>query len=121
MSLLLADVNEVKITGDTNVMEGETLNLTCSVESFPPAVITWTRLVDRNEPNPTESSEMHSSTWKDASLRQQEGRGTSIYTIANVSAADSGQYVCAVKHMNTTLEEISDVRVNCKYLADLFS
>lgn len=95
-------------------MEGETLTLTCSVESVPPAVITWTRLVDKDEPNATESSQRHSSIGNNASLGQQE----SSYTIANVSAADSGQYVCAVEHMNTTLEKIADVRVNCEYRVD---
>lgn len=95
--------------------EGETLTLNCSVESFPPSVITWTRLLDRNEPNTTDSSKNSSSNWNGASLRQQKGSNTSIYTIANVSAADSDQYVCSVKYMNTSLEKIIDVRVNCKY------
>lgn len=96
-------------------MRGETLTLTCSVESFPPSVITWTKLLGRNEPNATESSNMNSSIWNDVSLGQQEGSGASIYTVANVSDADSGQYVCRVQYMNTTLEKTTDVRVNCKY------
>lgn len=96
-------------------MEGETLSLTCSVESFPPSVITWTTLLDRNETNATESGMQNSSMWDDASLGPQEGSGTAIHTIANVSTEHSGQYVCRVKHMNTTLEKIIDVRVICKY------
>uniref|UniRef100_A0A3P9BN32 Immunoglobulin domain-containing protein n=1 Tax=Maylandia zebra TaxID=106582 RepID=A0A3P9BN32_9CICH len=37
-------VKEVNITGGTNVKEGETLNLICSVESFPPSLIMWSKL-----------------------------------------------------------------------------
>lgn len=96
-------------------MEGETLSLTCSVESFPPSVVTWSTLLDRNEPNATERGMQNSSIWDDGSLGPQEGSGTANHTIANVSTADSGQYACRVKHMNTTLEKIIDVRVICKY------
>ncbi|KAF3839485.1 hypothetical protein F7725_018202 [Dissostichus mawsoni] len=39
-------INVVKkpvITGNTTIKDGDDLNLTCSVESFPPSVITWTK------------------------------------------------------------------------------
>lgn len=39
----LLDVNQLKISGNTTVKKGDTLNLTCSVDSFPASLITWTK------------------------------------------------------------------------------
>ncbi|XP_028326247.1 hemicentin-1-like [Gouania willdenowi] len=37
-------MKEVQIIGDKSVKEGDTLNLTCTVESFPPSQITWVKM-----------------------------------------------------------------------------
>ena len=42
--MFFTDKRKCVITGDTTVKEGDALNLTCSVESFPPSHITWTVL-----------------------------------------------------------------------------
>ncbi|KAF3839480.1 hypothetical protein F7725_018197 [Dissostichus mawsoni] len=41
--LFLDVVKKPVITGNTTIKDGDDLNLTCSVESFPPSVITWTK------------------------------------------------------------------------------
>ncbi|XP_034730829.1 sialic acid-binding Ig-like lectin 14 [Etheostoma cragini] len=79
---------EVKITGNTSVKEGETLILTCSVESFPPSLITWTKLsLNRTLNNDT---------------------GTATLVIPNVTAEYSGQYICTAKHqVNRMMKEVN--------------
>uniref|UniRef100_A0A3Q1FQV6 Ig-like domain-containing protein n=1 Tax=Acanthochromis polyacanthus TaxID=80966 RepID=A0A3Q1FQV6_9TELE len=91
-------VKDIQITRDTSVKEGESLNLTCSVESFPPSVIMWTKLMEENIQNGTEANLAMSS-----------------FTIFNVTVEDSGQYICTAKHLNNTLKETVNVTVLCKY------
>ncbi|XP_035528153.1 immunoglobulin superfamily member 10-like [Morone saxatilis] len=98
VTLNVTYVKEVKITGNTSVKEGETLNLTCSVESFPPSLITWTKLPNKNTQNGTKSD-----------LQEQSGMGT--FTIHKVTTKDSGQYICTAKYLNNTLKETIDVAV----------
>uniref|UniRef100_A0A3Q2VX57 Ig-like domain-containing protein n=1 Tax=Haplochromis burtoni TaxID=8153 RepID=A0A3Q2VX57_HAPBU len=84
-------VKEVNITGGTNVKEGETLNLTCSVESFPPSLIMWSKL------------------GSDITLHNDTGSAT--LSIINATTGHSGQYVCTAKHMNNTLQENINITV----------
>uniref|UniRef100_A0A3P8NE64 B-cell receptor CD22 n=1 Tax=Astatotilapia calliptera TaxID=8154 RepID=A0A3P8NE64_ASTCA len=84
-------VKEVNITGGTNVKEGETLNLTCSVESFPPSLIMWSKL------------------GSDITLHNDTGSAT--LSIINATTEHSGQYVCTAKHMNNILQENIDITV----------
>ncbi|XP_039662219.1 basement membrane-specific heparan sulfate proteoglycan core protein-like isoform X2 [Perca fluviatilis] len=91
VTLNVTYVKEVNITGDTSVKDRETLNLTCSVESFPPSLITWTKLgLNRTLNNDT---------------------GTATLVIPNVTAEYSGQYICTVKHQNNTLTEEVNITV----------
>ncbi|XP_078108456.1 myelin-associated glycoprotein-like isoform X2 [Sander vitreus] len=84
-------VKEVKITGNSSVKEGETLNLTCSVESFPPSLITWTNLgLNRTLNNDT---------------------GTATLVILNVTAEYSGQYICTAKNQDNTLTKEVNITV----------
>ncbi|XP_063342405.1 sialic acid-binding Ig-like lectin 10 [Pelmatolapia mariae] len=84
-------VKEVNVTGGTNVKEGETLNLTCSVESFPPSLIMWSKL------------------GSDITLHNDTGSAT--ISIINATTEHSGQYVCTAKHMNNTLQENINITV----------
>ncbi|XP_040899425.1 hemicentin-1-like isoform X1 [Toxotes jaculatrix] len=99
-------VKEVKITGNTSVKEGETLNLTCSVESFPPSFIKWMKFSEQNIQNGTETN-----VWNDTETYLQEESGMATLSISNATAEDSGQYICTAKHLNNTLEESVDVTV----------
>ncbi|XP_030606638.1 sialic acid-binding Ig-like lectin 14 [Archocentrus centrarchus] len=83
-------VKEVKITGVTRVREGEALNLTCSVESFPPSLIMWKHHSSNTD---------HSDT------------GSSTLVISNVTAEHSGLYVCTAKHLDTTVTSYVEVIV----------
>lgn len=117
-NFVFIDVKEVKITGNTTVMEGETLNLTCSVESFPPSVITWTRILDKNTQTNQQNNtltDLHNDTLN----RVQEESGMGTFSISNMAAEDSGQFICKAKHLNSTLMEIVDVKVICKCTVQL--
>ena len=90
------------ITGDAIVKEGDTLYLTCSVESFPPSLITWTKLgLNTNLQNGI-----------DANLQNDTGLSTLIIT--NVTAEHSGRYICTAKHVDSTPTVYVDVTVTCE-------
>ncbi|XP_008288776.1 basement membrane-specific heparan sulfate proteoglycan core protein-like, partial [Stegastes partitus] len=95
-------VKDLQITGETRVKEGESLNLNCSVESFPPSVPTWTKSTNENMQNGTEAALQNGT---EAYL--QDESGLSSFTISNVTVEDSGQYICTAKH----LKEIVNVTV----------
>ncbi|XP_042072042.1 sialic acid-binding Ig-like lectin 10 [Haplochromis burtoni] len=84
-------VKKIKITKDTSVKEGEALNLTCSVESFPPSLIIWSK---------------HSSNM---SLHNDTGSAT--LSMLNMTTKDSGQYICTAKYMNNIVNN-TDNKVN---------
>ncbi|XP_070690840.1 myelin-associated glycoprotein isoform X2 [Pempheris klunzingeri] len=106
MTLNVTYVKKINITGNPSVKEGETLNLSCSVESFPPSLLTWTKSSDRNLQNRTETL-LQNNTLSDL----QEQSGTATFSISNVAAEDSGLYVCTVKHVTNTLKKEVDVAV----------
>ncbi|XP_019212006.1 sialic acid-binding Ig-like lectin 5 [Oreochromis niloticus] len=95
-SLKVNYVKEVKITGVTSVREGNVLNLTCSVESFPPAHIVW-RKVPSNTNLQTRNTDLHNDT-------------VTLVTL-NVTAENSGQYICMAKHLDKTLTSYVNVTV----------
>ncbi|KAM9722777.1 myelin-associated glycoprotein-like [Menidia menidia] len=90
-----------QISGSTTVQEGDVLNLTCSVDSFPPSKIRWAKF--RNV-NGDLSTDKHNST----TYLQGEGGTISVF---NVTAEDSGLYVCTAEHLNTTKTEEINVTV----------
>ncbi|XP_013763575.1 immunoglobulin superfamily member 10-like [Pundamilia nyererei] len=90
------------IIGNTTVKEGDVLNLTCSVESIPPALIVWKK--------PISNTNLHIGTYTD--LHNNTGSATLV--IQNVTAEDSGQYICTAKHLDTTLTLYVDVTVTYK-------
>ncbi|XP_063340975.1 sialic acid-binding Ig-like lectin 14, partial [Pelmatolapia mariae] len=86
-----------QITGNTTVKEGDDLNLTCSVESFPPALTSWEKL----------------SSYK--TLHKYTGSATLV--VYNVTKEHSGQYICAAKYLNTTVT--SDVNVTVTWFSKI--
>lgn len=115
MSFCLIDVKKVKVTGNTSVEEGETLNLSCSVESFPPSLIMWTKLSDKNVKNGRETNLQNDTLTDSTESDLQSNTETANLTIPNVTAEHAGQYICTVKHLNNTLTEEVDITVLCKY------
>ncbi|XP_033837319.2 sialic acid-binding Ig-like lectin 14 [Periophthalmus magnuspinnatus] len=89
-------VRDPVLVGDTNVEEGGALNLTCTVNSFPPSNITirkvGTNVSMQNEP-----------------LINQTDPGSASLVMNNVSPEDAGTYVCTAQHelkMVTTHMEV---------------
>ncbi|XP_063340964.1 sialic acid-binding Ig-like lectin 14 [Pelmatolapia mariae] len=80
-----------RIIGNTTVKEGDVLNLTCSVESFPPSVIVWSKCGS--------NTKLHNDT------------GSAILVVRNVTSEHSGQYICTVKHLDTAVTSYVDVTV----------
>jgi len=90
------------ITGNTTIKYGDDLNLTCSVESFPPSVITWTKHGSiKNLP-------------KEAKIILHNDTGTATLIIPNVTVHYSGLYVCTAKHQIPTLSTHAEVNVTCE-------
>lgn len=92
----------------TTVKEGDALNLTCGVESFPPSVITWTKRGSNN------------NLQKETGIILQNDTGSATLVILNVTAEYSGQYICTAKHEDNTLMEKVNITVICKYTVKLF-
>ncbi|XP_024119326.1 hemicentin-1 [Oryzias melastigma] len=85
-------IRKPQISGKVIVKEGEFLNLTCSVDSFPPVPAVWT------EP---QSNLLNGS----------DHNGSATFIITNVTAEDSGRYSCAANHQNWTETVHVDVTV----------
>ncbi|XP_035764005.1 sialic acid-binding Ig-like lectin 14 [Neolamprologus brichardi] len=86
-------MKEITISGITTVREGDVLNLTCSLESFPPSMIVWSKLGS--------DTNLHSYS------------GSARLVIENMKPEHSGQYICAVTYMNNTLKK--DVNITVIY------
>ncbi|XP_041728577.1 sialic acid-binding Ig-like lectin 5 [Coregonus clupeaformis] len=93
LKLNVTYVKEPKISGCNTVREGDTLNLTCSVDSYPPSSsnITWSK-------NGTTALEQNSS-------------GLATLTISNMTREHAGEYVCTAQHHNRTLTASTVVTV----------
>ncbi|XP_038833333.1 sialic acid-binding Ig-like lectin 5 [Salvelinus namaycush] len=79
----LKDVKDPQITGNEMVKEDGTLDLTCSVNSYPPSDITWSK--------------------NGTSAPLQNFTENAALTISNVTREHAGEYVCTVQHLNRTL------------------
>uniref|UniRef100_A0A8C8G7A1 B-cell receptor CD22 n=1 Tax=Oncorhynchus tshawytscha TaxID=74940 RepID=A0A8C8G7A1_ONCTS len=88
---------EPKISGCNTVREGDTLNLTCSDDSYPPSSsnITW------------------SKKGTTALERNNSGRATLI--ISNMTREHAGEYVCTAQHHSRSLMASTVVTVMCEY------
>lgn len=88
------------ITGHTAVNRGDDLHLTCSVDSFPPSLVKWTKLGS--------STNLHSGS----DMRNDTGSATLI--IPNVATGHSGRYICAAEHLYKAVTVYADVTVTCE-------
>lgn len=114
MSFSIVDVKDFNISGITSVKEGETLNLTCGVESFPPSLIAWTKSPESNTQNETDTNRQNN-----AGTFMQKESGMSTFYVFNVTPEHSGRYICKAKYLNQTLVKDADVKVICKYKVQL--
>ncbi|XP_041728578.1 sialic acid-binding Ig-like lectin 5 [Coregonus clupeaformis] len=91
VTLNVTYVKDPQITGNKTVKEDGTLGLTCSVDSYPPSDITWSK-------NRT-SAPLQNYT-ENATL-----------TISNVTREHAGEYVCTAQHLNRTMTASTVVTV----------
>uniref|UniRef100_A0A669EBK2 Ig-like domain-containing protein n=1 Tax=Oreochromis niloticus TaxID=8128 RepID=A0A669EBK2_ORENI len=89
-----------KTSGSSLHLDGEALNLTCNVHSFPPSLIIWSKLGSNEK--------LHTDT------------GSANLVITNVTAGDAGQYVCTAKYMKKRPKDKVNVTVICEYTAAVF-
>ncbi|XP_071376405.1 sialic acid-binding Ig-like lectin 10 isoform X1 [Centroberyx affinis] len=82
------------ITGNTTVKEGDALNLTCSVESYPLSIVTWTKLGSN-----------------DTETKLQNGTEKAALFISNVTIEHFGQYICTAQHLNMTQRVYANITV----------
>ncbi|XP_070767894.1 hemicentin-1-like [Enoplosus armatus] len=99
VTLNVTYMKTIVITGDTTVEMGDALNLTCSVDSFPPSHITWTKLGS------------NTNLCKGTDTDLQNDTGSAKLFLPNVTAEHSGQYICIAKHLDTTVTIYADVTV----------
>lgn len=78
------------------------LNLTCSCESFPPSLITWTKLGSNNE------------------IKIMNDTGAGKLVICNVTEKDSGKYICTAIHLEKNQTKEVDVTVKSKFVQIFF-
>ncbi|XP_034553711.1 sialic acid-binding Ig-like lectin 5 [Notolabrus celidotus] len=93
-TLKVTYVKDPVITGESVVQEGGALNLNCSVDSFPPSVVTWTKLSSNKTLN-TET-------------------GTAELIISNMTAEDFGKYICTATQQITNLTPHTEVNAAMK-------
>ncbi|KAM9353532.1 uncharacterized protein ABDE67_005914 [Symphorus nematophorus] len=99
VTLNVTYVKEPEISGNTAVKEGDTLNLTCSVDSFPPIVITWTK------------TDLNKKLSNETEIDPKSNTGTTTLVISNVTAQHSGQYNCKAKHLDNILMKEVNITV----------
>ncbi|PWA18310.1 hypothetical protein CCH79_00021068, partial [Gambusia affinis] len=94
-------VRKPQISGRATVKEGDVLNLTCSVDSFPPSVICWsksTKQAEHQSHNLIKVHGRHEICHQDTSI-------IFLFSVTNVTAEDAGLYICSAQHLNYTLRE----------------
>lgn len=98
-------VKDIEVSGDTAVKEGDSLNVTCSVDSFPPSRLMWFG------PNRTS---LNVSGYTETS--SQTDLGSASLLIHNITPAQSGQYVCEGLHLDSS--QTRDIHVSVIYLRE---
>nr|XP_020516562.1 sialic acid-binding Ig-like lectin 10 isoform X2 [Labrus bergylta] len=114
VTLNVTYVKEVEITGNTSVREGELLQLTCSVESFPPSLVTWTKMSTKDIKSgskPDVQNDTLANPENTTEIYLLSGNGQVTFSITKVTAKDSGQYICTANHSNITQVEKVDIEV----------
>ncbi|XP_070997752.1 sialic acid-binding Ig-like lectin 5 isoform X1 [Oncorhynchus clarkii lewisi] len=91
VTLNVTYVKDPQITGHKMVKEDGTLDLTCSVDSYPPSDITWSK--------------------NGTSTPLQNYTENATLTISNVTREHAGEYVCTVQHLNRTMTASTVVTV----------
>uniref|UniRef100_A0A8C6LV04 Ig-like domain-containing protein n=1 Tax=Nothobranchius furzeri TaxID=105023 RepID=A0A8C6LV04_NOTFU len=89
----VTDQRSLRISGETAVVEGQVLNLTCSIDSWPLSFITWTK----------------------PGFSSKNGTGAAALVIYNVTAVNGGLHVCTAEYLNKTLREEVNIEVKSEF------
>ncbi|XP_054903046.1 sialic acid-binding Ig-like lectin 14 [Poeciliopsis prolifica] len=103
-------VRKPQISGRTTVMEGEDLNLTCSVDSVPPSVVKWRKSGEKAYCRDNIFSKVDKST---VTYLQAKSGHVSL-SIMNITVEEAGRYICKATYQNDSMAEEIHVKVNCK-------
>lgn len=77
----------------------------------------WAKFSDiQNGTEPNLQNDTLTDLQNDTETYVQEESGMATLSISNVTADDSGLYMCTAKYLNITLRENVDVTVICKYI-----
>uniref|UniRef100_A0A3B3TY62 Ig-like domain-containing protein n=1 Tax=Poecilia latipinna TaxID=48699 RepID=A0A3B3TY62_9TELE len=98
-----------EVVGKNPEREGDDLNLTCSVDSFPPTVIGWSKSTKQAEHQSHNLTKVHGRH----EICHQDTSTIFLFSITNVTAKDAGLYICTAKYPNYTLREEINVTVKC--------
>uniref|UniRef100_A0A3B3TYW5 Ig-like domain-containing protein n=1 Tax=Poecilia latipinna TaxID=48699 RepID=A0A3B3TYW5_9TELE len=109
-TLATSVLNDLAISGRATVREGDDLNLTCSVDSFPPTVIGWSKSTKQAEHQSHNLTKVHGRH----EICHQDTSTIFLFSITNVTAKDAGLYICTAKYPNYTLRE--EINVTVKYV-----
>lgn len=93
-------------------MEGDDLNLTCSVDSFPPSVIRWTKSGTETDLQDHILRKADNKTL----IYLQEESGNVYFSIINVTTEEAGHYICTATNQNNNLTKEAFVHVKCYYM-----
>ncbi|XP_038832972.1 uncharacterized protein si:dkey-24p1.7 [Salvelinus namaycush] len=93
LTMNVAHVKEPKISGSNTVREGDTLNLTCSDDSYPPSSsnITWSK--------------------KGTTALERNNSGLATLIISDMTREHAGEYVCTAQHHKRSLTASTVVTV----------
>ncbi|XP_038163013.1 sialic acid-binding Ig-like lectin 14 [Cyprinodon tularosa] len=101
-----------QIFGKTTVNEGDDLNLACSVDSFPPSFIKWTKVGTETNLQYNILNKSYNST----ETFLNESPHNSSLLIINVTSEDAGRYICTATNQNDNLTEEVIVHVTSNHV-----
>lgn len=99
------DMRSLVMSDDRTVEEGNYLNLTCWVESYPPSRMRWTKLGSGAELNYEVSTDI------------EKNKNSALLMIRDVTTEDSGRYICEAAFLETSVSIYTDISVTSESCA----
>lgn len=93
------DMRSLVMSDDRTVEEGNSLNVTCWVESYPLSRIRWTKFGSSTELNYEMSTDLENN------------KISALLLISNVTTEDSGRYSCEAAFLETSVSIYTDIMV----------
>lgn len=87
------------MSDERSVEEGNSLNVTCWVESYPLSQITWTKSGSGTELSYEVNTDIQSN------------KKSALLTIHDATTEDSGKYICTVEFLEASVSISTDIIV----------